>query len=53
MPTCPLPLHVTSTLLETSLARAIHRFVVEDEEEGRNQIIVRSYSYVFICVSQD
>lgn len=40
MPICPLSLHVTATLLETSLARAIHRFVIEDEEEGNNQLIV-------------
>lgn len=53
MPVCPLPLHVTSTLLETSLARAIHRFVVEDEEEGRNQIIVSCDFRVLACASRD
>ena len=42
MPACPLPLHITATLLETSLARAIHRFVIEDEEEGNNQLVVSS-----------
>ncbi|KAK9898908.1 hypothetical protein P389DRAFT_193920 [Cystobasidium minutum MCA 4210] len=40
MPVCPLSLHVTATLLETSLARAIHRFVIEDEEEGQNQLVL-------------
>lgn len=40
MPLCSLSLHFTATLLETSLARAIHRFVIEDEEEGHNQLVV-------------
>ena len=40
MPIIPLSLHVTATLLETSLARAIHRFVIEDEEEGNNLLVV-------------
>lgn len=50
MPVCPLSLHVTATLLETSLARAIHRFVIEDEEEGQNQLVV---SGSFSRVSQN
>lgn len=40
MPVYSLSLHITTSLLETSLARAIHRFIIEDEEEGTSMLVV-------------
>ena len=36
----PLSSHITSAMLETSLSRAVHRFVVEDEETFTPRMVV-------------
>lgn len=36
----PLSSHITSAMLETSLSRAIHRFVVEDEETSTPRMVL-------------
>jgi hypothetical protein len=40
---CQLPLstHISARLLELSQARAVHRFVIEDEETLEPQLLVR------------
>lgn len=35
-----LSAHITAALLETSLSRAIHRFVVEDEESSTPRLVL-------------
>jgi hypothetical protein len=43
MPVHSLSSHITAALLETSMSRAIHRFVIEEEEDGKPCLVVRCY----------
>ena len=40
MPSEPLAAHVTSYLLETSLASAAHHFIIQDTETGQNRLVL-------------
>jgi hypothetical protein len=43
MPVHSLSSHITAALLETSMSRAIHRFVIEEEEDGKPCLVVSCY----------